>query len=92
MFSSCKESAGKSLVDHLVKDGSRLEEGVYNPQAGLQAYIRVRVGMLGPLLGFDPFGPSRWRHWGNKTHGTHNAPLFPAGEFDCLQLEKILCF
>ena len=26
--------------------------------------------MLGPLLGFDPFGPSTWRCW-VKTHGTH---------------------
>ena len=28
MFLSCKESAGKSLVGHLLKDGSWLEEGV----------------------------------------------------------------
>ena len=76
MFSSCKELVEKSLAGHLVKDGNRLEEGVYNPQAGLQACIRVRVGMLGPLLGFDLFGPSGWRRCGNKTHGTHNCNIF----------------
>ena len=47
MFSSCKESTGKSLADHLPKDGSRLIEGIDSPQAGLQAWIRVRVKMLG---------------------------------------------
>ena len=30
MFSSFKESAGKSLAGHLLKDGSRLKEGVDN--------------------------------------------------------------
>ena len=58
MFSSCKESAGKSLADHLIKDGSWLKDCVGSPQAGLQAWICVHVGMLGPLLGLDPFGPS----------------------------------
>ena len=61
MFSSCMESAIKSLVDHLLKDGSCLEKGVDSPQARLQAWIRVHVGMLGPLLGFDPFELSKWR-------------------------------
>ena len=63
MFSSCKELTGKSLVGHLLKDGSWLEEGVDGPQAGLQAWIRVSVGMLRLLLGFDPFGLSVWRCW-----------------------------
>ena len=51
MFSSCKESVRKSLIDHLLKDGSRLEDGVPgpfmcsdSPQTELQAWIRVRVG------------------------------------------------
>ena len=61
MFSSYKESVGKSLAGHLLKGGSRLEEDVDSPQAGLQARIRVRVGMLRPLLGFDPFRPFEWR-------------------------------
>ena len=91
MFSSCKESAGKSLANHLLKDGSRLEEGIGSPQDGLQAWIHVRLGMLGPLLGFDPFGPSEWRCWA-KIHGTHNAPLFLAREFDRLRLEKYCVF
>ena len=59
MFSSCKESIGKSLADHLLKDGSWLEEGVDSPQVGLQAWIRVCVGMLGPILDFDSFWPSK---------------------------------
>ena len=71
MFLSCKESVGKSLADHLLKDGSQLEEGVDKPQAGLQAWICVRVGMLGPLLGFDSFGPFEWRWWA-KIHDTHS--------------------
>ena len=70
MFSSCKETTIKSLADHLLIDGSWLEEGVDSPQAGLQAWIRVRVGMLGPLLGFDSFELSKWRRWA-KIHGTH---------------------
>ena len=57
MLSSCKESVEKSLADHLLKDGSQLEDCVDSPQAGLQAWIRVRVGMFGPLLGFYLFGP-----------------------------------
>ena len=47
--------------------------------------------MLGPLLGFDPFGPSTWRCWA-KIHGTHNAPLFPSREFDLPGLEKYCVF
>ena len=91
MFSSYKESVGKSLVDHLLKDGNRLEEDVDSPQAGLQARICVRVGMFGPLLGFDPFGPSEWRCWA-KIHGTHNDPIFLAREFNLPQLEKYYVF
>ena len=37
-------------------------------------HIHVRVGILGPLMGFDPSGPSQWGCWA-KSHGTHNAPL-----------------
>ena len=70
MFSSCKESIGKSLADHLLKYGSQLEDCVDSPQARLQAWTLVRVGMLGPLLGFDPFGPLGWRCW-VKIHSTH---------------------
>ena len=47
--------------------------------------------MLGPLLGFDSFVPSGWRCWA-KIHGTHNAPVFPAGEFDLPWLEKYCVF
>ena len=42
--------------------------------------INVRVGILGPAAGFDPYGPSEWGCWA-KSHGTHNAPLFMTGEF-----------
>ena len=58
MFSSCKESDGKSLAGHLLKDGNGLEEAMDSTQAGLHAWIRVRVWVFGPFLGFDPFGPS----------------------------------
>ena len=91
MFSSCKESAGKSLAYHLLKDVSRLEDCVDSPQAGLQAWILVRVGMLGPLLGFDPFGPYEWRCLA-KIHGTYNAPIFHAREFDLPWWEKYCVF
>ena len=47
--------------------------------------------MFGPLLGFDPFRPSELRCWA-KIHGTQNAPLFPAGEFDLPCLEKYCVF
>ena len=47
--------------------------------------------MFGPLLGFDPFEPSKWGCWA-KIHGTHNAPLFPFGESDLPQLEKYCIF
>ena len=47
--------------------------------------------MLGFLLGFDPFGPSEWRCWA-KIHGTHNALIFPAREFDLPWLEKYCVF
>ena len=113
MFLSCKRSAGKSLVGHLLRDDSRIEEGVQpairgrswvinpgglcylldSPQAGLQVVVQihVRVGILGPLVGFDPFGPSEWGCWA-KIHGTHNAPLFPVGEFSLPRLEKYRIF
>ena len=58
MFSTCKESTKKSLVDHLLKDDSRLEDCVDSPHAELQVWILIRVGILAPLLGFDPFGSS----------------------------------
>ena len=80
MLLSCKRSAGKSLVGHILRDGSRLKEGVQSairgrawvinpgglyylldsPQAGLQVVVQihVRVGILGPHVGFDLFGPS----------------------------------
>ena len=53
--------------------------------------IHVRVGILGPPVGFDPSGSSEWGCWA-KSHGTHNAPLFPAGEFSLLRLEKYHIF
>ena len=87
MFSNCKESAGRSLVGRLIKDGSQPEDCVGSPQARLQAWIRVRVGMLGPLLSLDPFRPSERRCWA-KIHGTHIAPIFSTGEFDLPQSEK----
>ena len=46
--------------------------------------------MLGSLLGSDLIRPSTWRCW-VKTHGTHNAPIFPSGEFVLPRLEKY-CF
>ena len=49
--------------------------------------IRVRVGILGPPVVFDLFRPSEWGCWA-KSHGTHNAPLFQAGEFSLPRLEK----
>ena len=47
--------------------------------------------MLGSLLGLDPFGPSEWRCWA-KIHGTHNALIFQAGEFNLPRLEKYRVF
>ena len=47
--------------------------------------------MFGPLLGFNLFGPSELRCW-TKIHGTHNAHLFPTGEFDLPWLEKYCVF
>ena len=38
-------------------------------------------------MGFDPSGPSEYGCWA-KSHGTHNAPLFPAGEISLPWLEK----
>ena len=58
--------------------------------------IRVRVGILGPPVGFDPFGPSEWGCWakrhGAKSHGAHNAPLFSAREFGLPWVEKYRVF
>ena len=34
MFLSCKGSVGISLVDHLLRDGNRLEEGVQSARRG----------------------------------------------------------
>ena len=49
--------------------------------------IHVRVRILRPPMGFDPFRPSEYGCWA-KSHGTHNAPLFPAGEISLPRLEK----
>ena len=53
--------------------------------------IHVRVALLGPHVGFDSFGPSEWGCWA-KSHGTHNAPLFPVGEFSLPRLKKYRIF
>ena len=53
--------------------------------------IHVRVALLGPHVGFDSFEPSEWGCWA-KSHGTHNAPLFPVGEFSLPRLEKYRIF
>ena len=53
--------------------------------------IHVRVGILRPHVGFDPSRPSEWGCWA-KSHGTYNAPLFPAGEFSLPRLEKYRIF
>ena len=49
------------------------------------------MGILGPSVGFDPYGPSEWGCWA-KSHGTHNAPIFPAREFSLPWLEKYRIF
>ena len=59
------------MVDHLLKGDNLLEDCVDSPQTRLQAWVHVRVGMLRHLLGFNSFGPSKWRRWA-KIHGTHN--------------------
>ena len=46
--------------------------------------------MLGPVLGFDPFGPSTWSCW-VKIHGTHNAPIFSSGS-SFFSVGQIVCF
>ena len=99
MFLSCERSARKSLADHLLRDSSRLEEGVQlairgrawainpgglcclldSPQVGIQVVVQihVRVGILGPPVGFDPSGLFEWGCWA-KSHGTHTLLLrFP---------------
>ena len=53
--------------------------------------IHVRVGILRPHVGFDPSRPFEWGCWA-KSHGTHNAPLFPAGEFSLPRMEKYRIF
>ena len=64
-----------------------------SPQAGLQVmvHIHVRVGIIGPLVGFDPSGPSEWGCWA-KSHDTHNAPFFPVGELSLPRLKKYRIF
>ena len=37
MFLSCKGSAGKSLADHVLRNGSRLEEDVQSARRGRAA-------------------------------------------------------
>ena len=49
--------------------------------------IHARVGILEPPVGFDSSRPSKWGCWA-KSHGTHNAPFFPARECNLPQLEK----
>ena len=53
--------------------------------------IHVRVGILGPLVGFDMFGPSERGCWA-KSLGTHNAPLFSTREFSLPRMEKYRIF
>ena len=55
----------------------------------VQIHIRVRI--LGPPVGFDPSGPPEQGCWA-KSHGTHNAPLFSAGEISLPRLEKYRIF
>ena len=64
-----------------------------SPQARLQVVVQihVRVGILGPHVGFDSSGPSEWGCWA-KSHGTHNAPLFPTRKFSHPRLEKYRIF
>ena len=91
MFFSYERSYGKSLADHLLKDGNRLEKGVQparrgciwainpgglcclsdSPQAGFQTVVQihVRVGILGPPVGFDLSRNSQWGCWA-KSHVT----------------------
>ena len=38
-------------------------------------------------MGFSLSGPVGWRVWA-KAHGTHNAPLFPAGKVILSRLGK----
>ena len=52
--------------------------GVDSLQVGLQAWIRVRVSMLGPLLGLDPLGPYEWRV-GPKSKVPTMPPFFRLG-------------
>ena len=61
--------------------------------------IRVRVRILEPKawacpMGFDMSGAFEWGCWA-KGHGTHSAPLFPAGEISLPRMEKyrmITCY
>ena len=58
--------------------------------------IRVCVGILGPPVGFDPSGPSKWGCWvkshGAKSHGTHNALFLRLGSSVFPRLEKYRVF
>ena len=38
-------------------------------------------------MGFNLSGPFKWGCWA-KSHGTHNAPLFPVGKIILPRLEK----
>ena len=65
MLSSCKELAEKSLANHIFSDGGRMKGGIDVHKLD----FRPGVGTFGPLLGFNPLGPSEWRCWA-KIHGT----------------------
>ena len=49
--------------------------------------IHVRVRILRPPVTFDPSGHFELGCWA-KSHGTHNAPFFPAREISHPRLEK----
>ena len=58
--------------------------------------ILVCVGILGPPVGFDLSGPSKWGCWVKshvaKSHGAHNAPFFRLGSSIFPRLEKYHVF
>ena len=49
--------------------------------------IRVRVGILGPPVGFDPYRPSKWGYLGSKARVPTMPPFFPTREVDLPRLE-----
>ena len=53
--------------------------------------IHARVGILGPPMGFDLSGPSKWGCWA-KSHDTHNAPIFSGWGVQCSPARKIPYF